>query len=75
MVSLLSAKQSSYLSTVGNDLTEATASGSSFVFIIGLVLAVINLVFSLFMKSPASADAKANANAPVTSTEAVQDRV
>ena len=73
MVSLLSAKQNSYLSTVGNDLTEATASGASFVFIIGLVLALINLVFSLFMKSPAPADAKAKA--PATTTETVQDRV
>lgn len=52
MVSLLSAKQNSYLTTVGDDLSEAAASGSSFVFIVGLVFAVINLVLSLFMKKP-----------------------
>ncbi|WP_175471313.1 hypothetical protein [Fontibacillus panacisegetis] len=49
MVSLLSAKQNTYLSTVSNDMTEATASGSSFVLTIGLVLAIINLVLSLFI--------------------------
>ena len=52
MVSLLSARQESYMSTAGSDLAEATASGSSFVFTVGLVLAAINLVLSLFMKKP-----------------------
>ena len=41
-VALLSAKQDSYL-TSENELTEATASGSSFVFTIGLVLAMLTL--------------------------------
>lgn len=52
MVSLLSAKQNSYLSTVNDHLPEAVASGSSFVFTIGLIFAVINFVLSLFMKKP-----------------------
>lgn len=52
MVSLLTAKQNTYLSTTGNDLTEATASGSSFVFKLGLGLAVVNLILSIFMKKP-----------------------
>ncbi len=52
MISILSAKQSSYLATVANDLTKATAAGSSLVFKIGLLLAVINVVLSLFIKKP-----------------------
>lgn len=52
MVSLLSARQNSYLTTVSDNLAEATAAGSSFVFTIGLVFAVINFVLSLFMKKP-----------------------
>ncbi len=52
MVSILSAKQNSYLATVRDDLTEATAAGSSLVFKIGLLLAVINVVLSLFIKKP-----------------------
>lgn len=52
MVSVLSAKQSSYLTTVNDNLAEATASGSSFVFTLGLILAIVNLVLSLFMKKP-----------------------
>ncbi|MNO95570.1 hypothetical protein D3C76_872150 [compost metagenome] len=59
MVSLLSAKQNTYLSTVANDMTEATASGSSFVLTIGLVLAIINLVLSLFIKKPKNVKLKA----------------
>ncbi|WP_229521568.1 MFS transporter [Paenibacillus monticola] len=54
MISILSAKQSSYLATVANDLTDATAAGSSLVFKIGLLLAVINVVLSLFIKKPNS---------------------
>ncbi|WP_094029271.1 DHA2 family efflux MFS transporter permease subunit [Psychrobacillus sp. OK028] len=52
MVSLFSAKQNSYLTTVSNNFSEAAASGSSFVFTIGLVFAVINLILSFFMKKP-----------------------
>ena len=52
MVSVLSAKQSSYLTSVNDNLAEATASGSSFVFTLGLILAIVNLVLSLFMKKP-----------------------
>ncbi|GGA40934.1 lincomycin resistance protein LmrB [Psychrobacillus lasiicapitis] len=52
MVSLLSAKQNSYLAIVNDRLPEAVASGSSFVFTIGLVFAVINFILSLFMKKP-----------------------
>ena len=72
MVSLLSAKQGSYLAT-GNELPQAAAEGSSFVFTIGLVLAVINVVLSFFMKKPAPADVKAKS--PVKATEPVQDRL
>lgn len=54
MVSLLSAKQNSYLATVANEPTQAAASGSSMVFTISLVLAVINIILSLFMKKPDS---------------------
>ncbi|MEH7158789.1 DHA2 family efflux MFS transporter permease subunit [Neobacillus drentensis] len=52
MVSVLSAKQGSYLATVANEPPQAAATGSSLVFIISLVLAVINVVLSLFMKKP-----------------------
>lgn len=51
MVSLLSMKQTSLLES-GTALPEATASGASLVFIVGLVLAVINFILSLFMKKP-----------------------
>ncbi|WP_342509991.1 DHA2 family efflux MFS transporter permease subunit [Sporosarcina sp. FSL K6-2383] len=54
MVSLLTAKQNSYLATVANEPAQAAASGSSLVFTISLALAVINIVLSLFMKKPAS---------------------
>jgi len=52
MVSVLSAKQTSYLATAANELPQAAVAGSSFVFTIGLILAVINFVLSLFMKKP-----------------------
>lgn len=51
IVALLSAKQGSSLA-LGNELTEATASGSSFVFMVGLALAIVNFILSLFMKKP-----------------------
>lgn len=50
MVSLFSAKEHSYLATAANDLPNATATGSSFVFMISLILAIINFVLSLFLK-------------------------
>lgn len=52
MVSLLASKQNSYLANVADHLPEATASGSSFVFKLGLGLAIINFILSLFMKKP-----------------------
>ncbi|WEK56422.1 MAG: DHA2 family efflux MFS transporter permease subunit [Candidatus Cohnella colombiensis] len=52
MVSIFSAEQESYIETVANDVTEAAASGTSLVFTVGLVCAVINLVLSLFIKKP-----------------------
>ncbi|ETI67399.1 efflux transporter, drug-export protein [Neobacillus vireti LMG 21834] len=52
IVSLLSAKQTSYLAATANDLPQATAAGSSLVFTISLGLAVVNVVLSLFMKKP-----------------------
>lgn len=51
IVALLSAKQDSSLA-LGNELTEATVSGSSFVFVVGLALAIVNFVLSLFLKKP-----------------------
>lgn len=50
MVSLFSAQQNSYLSNVTNDIQGAAATGSSFVFKISFVLALVNVVLSLFMK-------------------------
>lgn len=50
MVSLFSAKENSYLATAANELPNAVATGSSFVFTISLVLAIINFVLSLFLK-------------------------
>lgn len=52
MISVLSARQSSYLATAGSELTEAVASGTSMVFMIGLTLAVINVILSLFIRKP-----------------------
>jgi len=50
MVSLFSAQQNSYLSNFTNDIQGAAATGSSFVFKISFVLAVVNVVLSLFLK-------------------------
>ena len=51
MVSILSAKkENSYLTTIVNEATEATAAGSSFVFKIGLLLAIINVVFNVILQ-------------------------
>ena len=72
LVSVFSAKQGSYLATTANELPQAAAAGSSLVFTIGLILAVINVVLSFFMKKPAPADVKAKS--PVKTTEPVQDR-
>lgn len=52
MVSIFSAKQSSHLETVTNDMREAAVSGSSLVFKFSLLLALINFVLSLFLKKP-----------------------
>jgi MFS transporter, DHA2 family, lincomycin resistance protein len=52
MVSLLAAKQNTYLGTVANEPTQAAAAGSSLVFTISLILAIINVVLSLFIKKP-----------------------
>ncbi|MFJ7755740.1 hypothetical protein ACQKGI_09840 [Peribacillus muralis] len=54
MISLFSAKQSSYLADVANDLTAAASTGSSLVFKISLLLALVNVVLSLFLKKPAA---------------------
>jgi MFS transporter, DHA2 family, lincomycin resistance protein len=54
MVSIFSAKQHGYLSTVVNEPTQAAASGASLVFTISFILALINVVLSLFMKKPNS---------------------
>jgi len=50
MVSIFSAKQEVYLSTVADDLSASAAAGSSLVFTISFVLAVINVLLSLFLK-------------------------
>ncbi len=52
MVSILSAEQNHYLAVNGNEFTQAAASGSSLVFTISLILALINVVLSLFIKKP-----------------------
>lgn len=71
MVSLLSAKQGTFLETVANAPTQAAA-GSSMVFKISLILAVINVVLSFFLRLPAPADSKAKA--PVKNTEPVHNK-
>jgi DHA2 family lincomycin resistance protein-like MFS transporter len=58
MVSILSAKQNSYLATIANEPAQAAATGSSLVFKISLLLAVINIVLSLFIKKPVELRAK-----------------
>ncbi|WP_260398813.1 hypothetical protein [Peribacillus simplex] len=40
------------MTDVANDLPAAAASGSSLVFKIGLIFAIVNVVLSLFMKKP-----------------------
>lgn len=50
MVSLFSAKQSSVLSIPTHDIQTATVAGSSYVFVVSLSLAIINVVLSLFLK-------------------------
>ena len=57
LVSVFAAKQGSSLAT-GNEFTQAAAEGSSLVFTIALVLAVVNVVLSLFMKKPATSCCK-----------------
>ncbi|MED5020895.1 DHA2 family efflux MFS transporter permease subunit [Paenibacillus chibensis] len=52
MVSLMSARQSSYLADTANDAAQAAAAGSSLVLKIGLLLAVVNFLLSLFLKKP-----------------------
>jgi MFS transporter, DHA2 family, lincomycin resistance protein len=52
MVSILAAKENSYLATTANELPQAAAAGTSLVFTISLVLAVVNVVLSLFIKKP-----------------------
>jgi MFS transporter, DHA2 family, lincomycin resistance protein len=52
MISILSAKQNSYVATIANEPAQAAAAGSSLVFTIGLVLALVNVVLSLFIKKP-----------------------
>jgi DHA2 family lincomycin resistance protein-like MFS transporter len=58
MIPVLSAQQNSYLATAGSELTEATAKGTSVVFTVGLVLAVINVILSLFIRKPRLTDEK-----------------
>lgn len=52
MISILSARQNSYLEVVGSELNKAVVSGTSFVFKFGLALAVVNFILSLFIKKP-----------------------
>lgn len=52
MVSVLAAKENSYLQKFANEPAEAAASGTTLVFQIGLGLAVINILLSLFLKKP-----------------------
>ncbi|MGG3561562.1 MFS transporter [Neobacillus rhizosphaerae] len=66
MVSILSAKQNGYLATVANEPTQAAATGSSLVFKISLVLAVINVVLSFFIKSPSPVTVKAKSSVKTT---------
>ncbi|MEH7081258.1 DHA2 family efflux MFS transporter permease subunit [Neobacillus drentensis] len=51
LVSIYSAKQASHIAVV-NEPAQAAAAGSSLVFTISLILAVINVVLSLFIKKP-----------------------
>ena len=58
IIALLSVKQESSLA-LGNELTEATVSGSSLVFMVGLALAIVNFILSLFLKKPGEVKLKA----------------
>lgn len=51
MISVLSAKQNAYLDMFGNDMPGAVVAGSTLAFKIGLILSVINVILSLFIKS------------------------
>lgn len=51
LVSIYSVKQASHIAVV-NEPAQAAAAGSSLVFTISLILAVINVVLSLFIKKP-----------------------
>ena len=57
LVSIFSAKQGSHVAT-GMEFADATASGSSTVFYISLLLAAVNIVLSFFIKAPSTASAK-----------------
>jgi len=59
LVSIFSAKESSYSAGKAHELPQAAAAGSSMVFTISLVLAVINVVLSFFIKSPIHQKTKA----------------
>lgn len=50
MVSLFTAKQNNLLAGVASDFQTAAATGSAFVFKISLLLAIVNVILSLFMK-------------------------
>ncbi|MBS4175091.1 DHA2 family efflux MFS transporter permease subunit [Bacillus sp. FJAT-49736] len=52
MVSIFSAKEHSYLAVVTDEPARAAASGSSLVFTISLILALLNVVLSLFIRMP-----------------------
>ncbi len=70
LVSLFSAKQGSNVAT-GMEFPEATASGSSTVFYVSLILAVVNIVLSLFIKAPSTVSLKEKSS--VKATETVQE--
>ena len=70
LVSIFSAKQGSSVAT-GMEFSEAAASGSSTVFYISLILAVVNIVLAFFLKAPSAAHAKAKS--AVKATETVQE--
>ncbi|MCV9888550.1 hypothetical protein [Metabacillus halosaccharovorans] len=50
---IVSEQQNNYLDTVANESAQAAASGSCFVFTISLILAVINVGLSFFIKKHA----------------------
>ncbi|MDN7246122.1 DHA2 family efflux MFS transporter permease subunit [Planococcus shenhongbingii] len=54
MVSLMAARQGSLLATTSAAPAEAAASGSSLVFTVSLIFAIINVVLSLFLKKPSA---------------------